>query len=155
MPRPRVLFVCTHNGARSMIAESFARKTADDRIEAHCTSFESGKIGPLPIAVMDEVGICLPSEPPKSVFARIKDREPFDYVVALCDPHSPEQVSIFLSAVDKLYHQGVKRLNWAQRASTATEEQITRMATTCQAVSCWLKKTTARKAAMTGLRKKR
>ena len=42
-----------------------------------------------------------------------------------------------------------------QDASTATDAQMTIIASTCQVVRPWLKKTTARNAAMTGLRKKR
>jgi hypothetical protein len=44
--------------------------------------------------------------------------------------------------------------NLAQVASTATDAQITKIASICQAVSSWLKNTTARKAAITGFRKK-
>ncbi len=61
---------------------------------------------------MAEIGIALPSSPPKSVFERVKDNERFDYVIALCDPASAEQVPIFLSAVDSLYSETAKRLNW-------------------------------------------
>jgi len=109
----RVLFVCTHNGARSKIAEEFAKLSAGGRIEAHSASFESENIGPIPISVMTEIGIALQSSPPKSIFEVVKDNESFDYVIALCDPASPEHVPIFLSAVDKLYHKATKRLNWS------------------------------------------
>lgn len=45
--------------------------------------------------------------------------------------------------------------NRPQEASTATEMQMTTIASTCQVVSPWLRNTTVRKAAITGLRKKR
>jgi len=109
----RVLFVCTHNGARSKIAEEFAKLDPNSRIEAHSASFESERIGAIPISVMTEIGIAFQSLPPKSIFERIKDHESYDYVVALCDPDSLEQVPIFLSIVDKLYHKTSKRLNWS------------------------------------------
>jgi arsenate reductase (thioredoxin) len=113
MKNLRVLFVCTHNGARSQIAKEFVKKAAGSFIEAHSASFESGNIGPLPISVMAEIGITLQSSSPKSVFETIKNKEPFDFVIALRDPDSFEQVPIFLSAVDKLYHKISKRLNWS------------------------------------------
>jgi len=65
------------------------------------------------VSVMNEIGIALQSSPPKSIFERVKDHESFDYVIALCDPDSHEQVPIFLSVVDKLYHDTSKRFNWS------------------------------------------
>ncbi len=113
MKKLSVLFVCTHNGARSKIAEEFAKLAPNDRIEAHSASFESERIGSIPISVMTEIGIAFQSSPPKSIFERAKDHESYDYVIALCDPGSLEQVPIFLSVVDKLYHKTSKRLNWS------------------------------------------
>ena len=126
MKKIRVLFVCTHNGARSQIAEAFANLAAGDRIQAHSASFESENIGSVSISVMAEIGIALQSLPPKSIFERIKNKESFDYVIAVCDPDSPEQISIFLSAVDKLYHKTARRLNWSIpnfRSLTGTKEE--------------------------------
>jgi arsenate reductase (thioredoxin) len=113
MKNLRVLFVCTHNGARSKIAEAFAKLAPNSHIEAHSASFESERIGSIPISVMTEIGIAFQSTPPKSVFERMKDHESYDYVIALCDPDSLEQVPVFLSVVDKLYHKTSKRLNWS------------------------------------------
>ena len=109
----RVLFVCTHNGARSRIAEAFARRAAAERIEPYSASLESDRIGPLPVTVMNEVGVDLPTAPPKSVFDRHRDQERFDYVIALCDPVGGEQVPVFLANVDVLYDETATRLNWA------------------------------------------
>ena len=113
MKHQRVLFVCTHNGARSRIAEEFTRRFAADRIEAVSSSFESETIGPLPVSVMREVDIELPTAAPNSVFERFKVGEKFDYVIAICDPGSAEQVPIFLSGVDTLYAETADRFNWS------------------------------------------
>jgi len=123
----RVLFVCTHNGARSRIAEEFAKLAASGRIEASSASFESNTIGPLAVSVMNEVGIELQTVPPKSVFERFKDGEGFDCVIALCDPASNEQVPIFLSNLDVLYRTTAQRVNWSipnfRSLSGTAEEQ--------------------------------
>jgi len=122
----RVLFVCTHNGARSRIAEEFAKRSAAEGIEPSSASLESDRIGPLPVSVMGEVGIELPTAPPKSVFARYKDQECFDYVVTLCDPAGGEQVPVFLASVDALYQETSLRVNWAIpsfRSLSGTEEE--------------------------------
>lgn len=108
----RLLFVCTHNGARSRIAEAFAKRAASERIESYSASLESDRIGPLPISVMEEVGIDLPAAPPASVFERYRAQERFDYVVTLCDPASGEQAPIFLANVDALYGETAQRVNW-------------------------------------------
>lgn len=57
MERKRILFVCTYNGARAQIAEEFAKLSASGKIEVQTSCFELEKIGPLPIAVMREIGI--------------------------------------------------------------------------------------------------
>jgi len=122
----RVLFVCTHNGARSRIAEEFAKRAAAKGIEPSSASLESDRIGPLPVSVMSEVGIDLPSAPPKSVFDRYKDQERFDYVITLCDPASGEQVPLFMADVDALYDETAQRVNWAIpnfRSLSGTEEE--------------------------------
>jgi len=122
----RLLFVCTHNGARSRIAEEFAKRAASERVESSSASLESDRIGPLPISVMGEVGIELSAAPPKSVFERYKDQERFDYVITLCDPASGEQTHIFLANVDALYDETAQRVNWFIpnfRSLTGTDEE--------------------------------
>jgi arsenate reductase len=113
MANLRVLFVCTHNGARSRIAEEFTKLAASGRVEAYSASFESNNTGPLPVSVMKEVGVELQTSPPQTVFEGFKDEETFDYVITLCDPASNEEVSIFLSNLDTLYHTTAQRLNWS------------------------------------------
>ncbi len=113
MKKPRVLFVCTYQGARSRIAEEFAKLAAPGKIEAYSSSFESGKIGPLPITVMKEVGIDLPSEVPDSVFDRYRGKEVFDYVITLCQKDTIEQCPTFKTNIDVLYAEDAKRLAWS------------------------------------------
>ena len=122
----RVLFVCTHSGARSRIAEEFAKRAAPKHVEPYSASLESDRIGPLPIFVMNEVGLELPTAPPKSIFQRYDDHEQFDYVVALCDPASSEQAPVFMASVDALYDETAQRANWVIpnfRSLTGTEEE--------------------------------
>jgi len=91
MERKKVLFVCTYHGERSRIAEEFSKRIAPGKIEAYSCCFNPWKIGFLPIDVMREVGIDLPAESPKSVFKRQKERDFFDYVIAVCYEASKEQ----------------------------------------------------------------
>jgi arsenate reductase (thioredoxin) len=57
--RPRVLFLCTHNSARSQMAEAFLRKYGDDAFEAHSAGLEPTEIHPLTLEVMNEIGLDL------------------------------------------------------------------------------------------------
>jgi len=125
---PRVLFVCTYNGSRSRIAEEFTKQLSLGKIEAYSSSFESGKIGPLPIAVMKEIGIELPMTAPKSVFDRHRQKEIFDYVVTLCHETTKEQCSVFKANVDVCFAKNAERLSWSIpdfKSLSGTDEERT------------------------------
>ncbi len=53
----RVLFLCTHNSARSQMAEGLLRAWAGDRFEVHSAGTEATEVRPLAIKAMDELGI--------------------------------------------------------------------------------------------------
>ena len=57
MARSRVLFLCTHNSARSQMAEGLLRSMADDRFEAGSAGTEKTSVHPLAIRAMGELGI--------------------------------------------------------------------------------------------------
>jgi arsenate reductase len=126
MGKKKVLFVCTYQGARSRIAEEFIKLCAPGKIEAHSSCFESGKIGPLPILVMREIGVDLSSEAPKSVFKRHKERDFYDYVISLCHEATTEQCPIFKTNIDALYANEAERISWSIpdfKSLSGTEEE--------------------------------
>lgn len=53
---PRVLFVCTGNSARSIMAEAILRHHAGDRFEVHSAGMEPKGVNPLTIRVLREAG---------------------------------------------------------------------------------------------------
>jgi len=55
--KPCVLFLCTHNAARSQIAEALLRYHAGDRYGACSAGVEPTEVHPLTRAVLEEVGI--------------------------------------------------------------------------------------------------
>lgn len=83
MTLPRVLFLCTHNSARSQMAEGYLRAVAGDRLEAHSAGTEATPVRPEAIAVMDEIDVDLRSHTSKHVDRYIRD--PFDWVITVCD----------------------------------------------------------------------
>lgn len=83
MKKQRVLFVCTHNSARSQMAEGLLRALAGDRYEVHSAGTEPRGVHPLAIRVMQEIGIDLSSHESKHV--DVYQEVPMDYVVTVCD----------------------------------------------------------------------
>ena len=53
----RVLFVCVHNSARSQMAEAFLNQLGKGKFFAESAGLEPGKLNPLVVRVMSEIGI--------------------------------------------------------------------------------------------------
>jgi arsenate reductase len=83
MTRRGVLFLCTHNSARSQMAEGFLRQRAGDRFEVASAGTEATRVHPLAVRVMREVGIDLTTHTSKTLDMFL-DR-PWDYVITVCD----------------------------------------------------------------------
>ena len=52
-----VLFLCTHNSARSQMAEGLLRGMAGDRFEVFSAGTEATRVRPETISVMAEIGL--------------------------------------------------------------------------------------------------
>lgn len=81
--KKKVLFVCTHNSARSQMAEAFLRFFYGDHYEALSAGTEPTGIHPLTIKVMAEVGLDLSTQRSKSVDEFIGQE--IDLVITVCD----------------------------------------------------------------------
>ena len=78
-----VLFLCTHNSARSQIAEGLLRATYGDRYEAYSAGVEATAVDPRAVRAMSEIGIDISGHRSKT----LDDVSgiPFDLAVTLCD----------------------------------------------------------------------
>lgn len=83
MNKHRVLFLCTHNSARSQMAEGFLRALGGDRYEAQSAGTEKTRVHPLAIRVMGERGIDISRQTSK-VYDDLMQR-PWDYLITVCD----------------------------------------------------------------------
>lgn len=81
--RIRILFVCTGNSARSLMAEALVRQKGGDRFEVHSAGTDPRGVNPLTLAVLADAGIDASWARSKSVDAYLGQR--FDYVVTVCD----------------------------------------------------------------------
>lgn len=115
--RRRVLFICTHNSARSQMAEGWLRHLAGDRFEVHSAGTRPGTVRPLAIRVMAEAGVDISAQTSKSL-DRYLD-QPWDYVITVCDD---------ANEVCPVFPGGRRRLHWSfpdpSRAAGTEEEQL-------------------------------
>jgi arsenate reductase len=79
----RVLFVCTHNSARSIMAEALLRAKGGDAFEVASAGTEPGAVRPLTLRVLAEAGLRTEGLRSKSVSELLGRR--FDYVITVCD----------------------------------------------------------------------
>ncbi|MDO8483744.1 MAG: arsenate reductase ArsC [Candidatus Limnocylindrales bacterium] len=79
----RVLFVCTGNSARSVMAEALVRHKGGSNFEVHSAGTEPRGVNPLTLRVLAEAGIDASWARSKSVTEYVS--QPFDYVVTVCD----------------------------------------------------------------------
>ena len=117
MNKQRVLFLCTHNSARSQMAEGFLRSLAADRFEVASAGTEAARVHPLAIRAMADAGIDLSAHTSKIVDELVE--QPWDYVITVCDDantHCP------------LFPGQVNRLHWSlpdpSRATGSEEERL-------------------------------
>jgi arsenate reductase len=111
----RVLFLCTHNSARSQMAEGFLRAVAGDRFEAGSAGTEKTSVNPLAIRVMAELGIDLGGHRSK-VYEDVAS-EDWDFLITVCDDANERCPWVPGS---------VQRLHWSfpdPSRATGTEEQ--------------------------------
>ena len=103
--KQKVLFICVHNSARSQMAEAFLNEICGDHFEAHSAGLEPGKLNPLAIETMREIGIDISKNQTQSVFDVFKTGELFAYVITVCDESSAQRCPIFAGVT--------KRLHWS------------------------------------------
>ena len=95
MNKKRVLFICAHNSARSQMAEAFLKQEAGDQFEVESAGLEPGKLNPLAVEVMKEIGIDISQNKTKSVFDFYKQGKQYDYVITVCDESRSGSCPVF------------------------------------------------------------
>jgi arsenate reductase len=113
--RSRVLFLCTHNSARSQMAEGLLRHLAGDRFEAASAGTEATGVRPLAIQAMAELGIDISQQQSKTLDQYLG--QPFDAVITLCDE---------AAAACPVFPGGRERLHWPfpdPSLATGTEQE--------------------------------
>lgn len=92
-----VLFICTHNSARSVMAAGLLNRLHGDRYRAYSAGSEPRDVNPFAVRVMAEIGINVSSHRPTR--AADFQEQPIDIVVTVCD-NARETCPLFLGAIE-------------------------------------------------------
>jgi arsenate reductase (thioredoxin) len=84
MDKIRVLFVCSHNVSRSVMAEAFLNRLGKDRFHAESAGLDPGENNPLVIEVMKEEGYDLGGRKSNSLLQYFQEGRRYDYVIYVC-----------------------------------------------------------------------
>lgn len=79
----RILFLCTHNSARSQLAEAIARRLGGTHVEVDSAGSELSELHPLTVRFLEDWGI-----DPRTHYSKTLDRflgREYDYVITTCD----------------------------------------------------------------------
>jgi arsenate reductase len=98
--RRRVLFLCTHNSARSQMAEGLLRALGGDRFEAASAGTQQTRVNPLAVRAMAELGIDIAGHESKTLDRFLDER--WDYVVTVCDSAN-EACPVFPGATQRVH----------------------------------------------------
>ena len=114
-----MLFLCTHNSAKSQMAEGLLRHLAGNYFEVMSAGTEATHVRPLAVRAMDELGIDISGQKSKTLERYLG--ETFDYVITVCDTAN-EACPVFPGAK--------RRLHWSfedPAQATGSEEKRLRV----------------------------
>src|SRR5687767_12897128 len=129
MGRARILFLCTHNKARSQLAEGICRKLGGDRVEVYSAGSEPSAVHPCATEVLTEMGIDAGGH--RSKHMEELSAIQFDYVVTVCD-QAREVCPVFAGAPEQIHWSiaDPSRVTGSELAMRQAFDQVARQLTT-------------------------
>jgi protein-tyrosine-phosphatase len=112
----RILFLCTHNSARSQMAEAIARKIGGDSVEAYSAGTIVSELHPLTVRLLGEWDVDMSGH-----YSKTLDRflgEEFDYIITTCD-RANESCPVFPG--------DPKRIHWSFPDPKLIEDPVERL----------------------------
>jgi arsenate reductase len=85
------------------MAEAILKQLAGDKFEVESAGLEPGKLNPLAVEVMREIGIDISENKTKSAFDFYKQGKHYDFVVTVCDESQSGQCPVFPGAIERLH----------------------------------------------------
>lgn len=98
--KPRILFLCTGNSARSQMAEGLLRLMASDRFETESAGTHPAGLNPMTVTAMEEMGAEVRHHRSKHVEEFVG--QSFTYVITVCD-RAKETCPVFPPAFKMLH----------------------------------------------------
>lgn len=126
-----ILFLCTHNSARSQISEGLINGLFSNEFVAYSAGTEPASVNPFAIKVLKEIDIDISSHYSKPV-DEFDDRH-FDYVVTVCD-NAKESCPTYMDT-DELVH---KSFEDPSSYEGSDEEKLERFRATRDEIKKWL-----------------
>jgi len=112
----KVLFICTHNAARSQMAEGYMNAKYGDRYEVFSAGTEVTRVHPMAIEVMKETGIDISGHRSKLIDEHFG--KGIETVVTVCD--SAQKACPFFPGAKGVIHQSFPDPS----AFTGTDEEV-------------------------------
>ena len=84
MPKPKVIFLCNENSARSQMAEAFLNRLAGDYFDVYSAGFEVSQIHPMTRTVMAEIGYDLEGHHAKPL-SQYLGKKHFGILITVCN----------------------------------------------------------------------
>ena len=126
-----ILFLCTHNSARSQIAEGLINGLFSDNYVAHSAGTWPGKVNPFAIKALSEIGLDISSHYSKPIDEF--DGKYFNYVVTVCD-NAKESCPTYLNT-DELVHNSFEDPSSYEGSD---EEKLEKFRATRDEIKKWL-----------------
>ena len=120
MAKKKVLFVCIHNSARSQMAEAFLNDVCGHEFEAFSAGIEPGKLNPIVIAAMQELGIDISQNQTKAVLDMIKSGPPSTQRDAMEIPTALDLPQVSASEVTPIRPTPLKRPDHSKMPAPAS-----------------------------------
>lgn len=99
----KILYICTHNSARSQMAEGITNHFFTNKYKAFSAGTNPTGVNPIAIQVMREIGIDISKNQSKSIKTFSDDE--FDIVITVCD-NAKDLCPLFIGKFNKF-------LNWS------------------------------------------
>ena len=103
MSKPKILFICVHNSARSQMAEAFLNDICAAEFEGQSAGLEPGTLNPLVVEVISEIGLDISQNKTQAVFDVFKSGQLFTYVVTVCSEAEASGCPIFPGPTQRLH----------------------------------------------------
>jgi arsenate reductase len=100
--RPRVLFVCIHNSARSQLAEEYLRQIAGEQFYVESAGLTPGALNPHVVAILGEDGIDISQKKTQAVGDLFRRGKTYQWVVTVCSREAEENCPVFPGPVRRL-----------------------------------------------------